>query len=103
MPKFTLFISQQGRDFDDGGGRLEPLRAETLEAARIEAREYFRNDDDVIVDDMVILQIAMSEQVGIAALVREQEAEKAARVRARIESVERAELERLKTKFSREP
>lgn len=64
MPQYTLFVSTQARDPVDGGGSLRPLRATTIEEARVEARTHVRDDEDVCTDDIEILEISFREKVG---------------------------------------
>lgn len=83
----------------DGGGTLTPLRATTIEDARVEARTHFRNDEEIVTEGMEILEIVFSEKVDTRGIVAELEAERSAQEKARREESERDQLAKLKAKY----
>lgn len=99
MAKYTLFISQMRSDPMDEGGLLVALKATTIEEARIEARGHFRDDEDIVVKAMSILEISSTEKIDMNALAAALEVERVAKEKVRREERERAELARLKSKF----
>ena len=99
MPKYTLFISQMGVDPMDGGGRLVSLAARTIEEAQAEAERFYRDDEEIVVDDMRILEIVSMNPIDIKALSAARNAEREAKQRANAEAREREQMEALKRKY----
>ena len=67
--KYHLFLSKQGRHTEDGGGQIIPLKAQTIEEARVEARSHIRQDCDVVTTDAEILVIEFREVLDVGVIL----------------------------------